>query len=95
MKGNGGVRYTSQQFFSLSYVHPPHPQPLITRHHPSGIGPGKPIITVPFGTPTPAPSVLRLDWDCDPRLVYTLHILSLDILDIIFLHFFHLELRSQ
>jgi hypothetical protein len=44
---------------------------MFTRHHPSGIGPGKPSITVPFGTPAPAPAppALVLDWDQDPRLV--------------------------
>jgi hypothetical protein len=44
-------------------------QPFITQCHPSGIGPGKPIITIPFGTtPTPAPAP-KLDWDEDPHLV--------------------------
>jgi hypothetical protein len=46
---------------------------FITRRHPSGIGPGKPIITVPFGiAPAPiplAPLVPKLNWDQDPRLV--------------------------
>jgi hypothetical protein len=53
----------------LFYVRPSYPRPFVTRRHPSGIGPGKPIITVPFGTPAPAPSVVNLDWDQDPRLV--------------------------
>jgi hypothetical protein len=59
----------SLQFFSStrpSFVQPPV---FITRRHPSGIGPGKPIITVPSGTPTPVSSDLKLKWDCDPRLV--------------------------
>ena len=45
------------------------PQPFITRRHPVGIGPGKPVITIPVGvTPVPAAPVLKLDWDQDPRL---------------------------
>jgi hypothetical protein len=47
-------------------------QPFITRCHPSGIGPGKPIVIVPFrGAPAPAPPapVLNLDWGSNPRLV--------------------------
>jgi hypothetical protein len=61
----------SRQFFHPPHVSPPHAQPFITRRHPSGIGPGKPTVTVPLGTPAPAPtpSVVKLDWDQDPRLV--------------------------
>jgi hypothetical protein len=63
----------SQQSFSPSHIHLSHPRSFITRRHPSGIGPGKPVITVPSGTtapaPTPIPPVLKLDWDQDPRLV--------------------------
>lgn len=44
-------------------------QPLITRRHPSGIGPGKPTVIVPHGTPASAPPVSKLDWVQDPRLV--------------------------
>ena len=58
-----------QQSFLLPYVYPSHSQPFITRCHPSGIGPGKPVTTVPSGTPTPATPVLGLNWDQDPRLV--------------------------
>jgi hypothetical protein len=45
-------------------------QPFITRCHPYGIGPGKPVIIAPFGVaPAPhAPPALKLDWDQDPRL---------------------------
>jgi hypothetical protein len=42
---------------------------MFTRCHPSGIGPGKPVIVAPVGvTSTPAPRVPMLDWDHDPRL---------------------------
>jgi hypothetical protein len=41
---------------------------FITRRHPSGIGPGKPIITIPFGTTSAPTPGLKLDWDQDPRL---------------------------
>jgi hypothetical protein len=44
-------------------------QPFITRCHPSGIGPGKPIITIPIGTTSAPAPALKLDWDQDPRLV--------------------------
>jgi hypothetical protein len=64
---------------SRSFVRPVLPslvqsQVFITRRHPSGIGPGKPTITVPFGTtaapaPAPAPPVLNSNWDQDPRLM--------------------------
>ena len=43
-------------------------QPFITWCHPSGIGPGKPVIAVPFRTSAPAPPVLKFDWDQDPQL---------------------------
>jgi hypothetical protein len=51
-------------------VPPPQPQPFITRRHPSGIGPGRPVVIVPYGvTPAPpAPPALVLNWDQDPRL---------------------------
>jgi hypothetical protein len=53
----------------LSHVRPPHPQPLITRRYPLGSGPGRPVVTIPISTlPTPAPHVLKLNWDQDPRL---------------------------
>jgi flagellar biosynthesis/type III secretory pathway protein FliH len=42
---------------------------FITRRHPSGIGPGKPIITIPFGTTSAPAPVPKLNWDQDPRLV--------------------------
>ena len=53
------------------HVYPSYSQVFITRSHPTGIGPGKPVITVPFGAgaPTPAPPVPNLDWERDPRLV--------------------------
>ncbi|KAK7017477.1 hypothetical protein VNI00_018634 [Paramarasmius palmivorus] len=47
--------------------------PLVTRRHPSGIGPGKPVHTI-TRPQLPTPSSNRqllppLDWDRDPRLV--------------------------
>ena len=46
-----------------------YPQPFITQQHPSGIGPGKPTVTIPFGeVPASTPPVLKLDWDQDPCL---------------------------
>ena len=45
------------------------PQLFITRRHPSGMGPGRPVITVPVGVAlAPAAPVPKLDWDHDPRL---------------------------
>jgi hypothetical protein len=47
---------------------------FVTWCHPSSIGPGKPVSTVPFGTlastpaPAPVPPVPVFDWDQDPRL---------------------------
>ena len=78
-------RRTPPNFFSAPRVpfplSPPsfaQPQPFISRRHPSGIGPGRPVVIVPFGVahaplaplaPAPAPTVLKLDWDSDPRLI--------------------------
>ena len=59
--------YSSRKKFRSAVPSLIPPQPFITRRHPSGIGPGKPTITVPFETPAPAPA-LKLDWDQDPRL---------------------------
>jgi hypothetical protein len=66
--------FSSRNFFHSTVPSLVPPQPFITRRHPSGIGPGKPIVTIPFGTPAlvsapaPAPPVPKLDWDQDPRL---------------------------
>ena len=68
-------RRTPLNFFSTSRVpFPPdlpsfaQPQPFISQCHPYGIGPGKPVITVPFGMPAPAPPIPVLNWDCVPHL---------------------------
>jgi hypothetical protein len=45
-------------------------QSFITWWHPAGIGPGRPIVTIPVGVvPVPVASVLKLDWDQDPHLI--------------------------
>jgi hypothetical protein len=46
---------------------------VVTRRHPSGIAPGKPIVMIPSGTQpqtkvTQTMSAPCLDWDGDPRL---------------------------
>jgi hypothetical protein len=46
---------------------------IVTHRHPSGIAPGKPIVTIPSGTQpqtkvTQTMSAPHLDWDGDPRL---------------------------
>jgi hypothetical protein len=69
-------RRAPSNFFSPARIfsHPALPfnvstQPVITRRHPPGIGPGRPIVTIPFRVaPTLAPSITRLNWDQDPRL---------------------------
>jgi hypothetical protein len=56
---------------SRQFPHPdpaPYALPYITRRHLSGIGPGKPSITIPIGEPPAPASFLNLNWDQDPRL---------------------------
>lgn len=65
----------SQQSLLPSNVHSPHSQPMFTQYHPSGIGPGKPIVIVLFEMPASAPPVPILDWDSDPRLMNLSHAL--------------------
>jgi len=45
------------------------PQPFITQRHPSSIGPGRPVIIVPFGEAPASAPILKLDWDWDPRFM--------------------------
>ena len=65
------ARNTSRPFFPSTWSSSVQPPVFITRQHPSGIRPGKPIITVPFRIPasTPALPALNLDWERDPRLM--------------------------
>jgi hypothetical protein len=61
---------SSQQYFHLVRPSFVQSQGFITRRHPSGIGPGKPVVIAPFGgPPAPVPPILNLDWDQDPRLM--------------------------
>jgi hypothetical protein len=61
--------FSSRNFFRSALPSHIASQPFITRRHPAGIGPGRPIVTIPVGVaPVPAASVLKLDWDLDPRL---------------------------
>jgi hypothetical protein len=67
-------RAPPQNFSSRIFFHSSSPshvwsQPLITRQHPSGIGPGRPVVTIPVGVALPpAAPAPKLDWDEDPRL---------------------------
>jgi hypothetical protein len=72
--------FSSRNFLNLAPPSLVLPQPFITQCHPSGIGPGRPVVIVPYGvTPAPpappAPPALKLDWDQDPRLVDLSHAL--------------------
>ena len=63
-------------YLALPFLRRSQAQPFIIRRHPAGIGPGRPIITIPVGTaPVPATPVPKLDWDQDPRLVDLSHAL--------------------
>ena len=53
---------SGKSFHSAPPINVPS-QPFITRRHPSGIGPGRPIVLVPFGAaPAPASVLARLGW---------------------------------
>jgi len=60
-----GLQTLSHSPSSQAYGY--YPQHFITWWHPSGIGPGKPTVTIPFGeVPAPTPPVPKLNWDQDP-----------------------------
>ena len=61
---------TSQVPFPPALPSFTQPQPYTSWCHPSGIGPGKHVVTVPFAVaPTPACSVMKLNWNQDPHLI--------------------------
>jgi hypothetical protein len=61
--------FSSRKFFHSAFPSYVSSQLFITRRHPAGIGPGRPIVTIPVGVaPVPAAPIPKLDWNQDPRL---------------------------
>jgi hypothetical protein len=59
--------FTAQQMVLHDYegmcLSDPSFSVFVTQHHPHGIGPGKPTVTIPSRTPALASPILNLDWE--------------------------------